>query len=153
MGGLRRFPRSGTAFLGAAGQGSVAGMRHSSRFGVSHPPQQYPPPPAATAAATALSTLLSIGAGGILKRRIGREETPPAEHIKQRGRLRREDQASEGRNWTAPCCARRGGIADVAHPAPSDPGAELSGKKRADGREPATHCFDSKLFQPRASAA
>jgi hypothetical protein len=59
---------------------------------------------------------------------LGGKETRPAEHIKER-RLRREDQASQGRNWTAPCCARRGGIADVAHPAPSDLGGGIKREK------------------------
>lgn len=63
-------------------------------------------------------------------------------------RPRREDQqASKGRNWTAPCCARRSGIGDVADPAPSDPGSGMKRENRGAGAGKREALFDLKIFR------
>jgi hypothetical protein len=64
-------------------------------------------------------------------------------------RLRREDRpACKGRNWTAPCCGRRPGIADVAVPAPSDRGKrnEAGKRERKAGKREALLGFKTLPF-------
>jgi hypothetical protein len=83
-----------------------------------------------------------------LKRWIWEGMKRPSELIMER-RLRREDRpACKGRNWTAPCCGRRPGIADVAVPAPSDRGKrnEAGKRERKAGKREALLGFKTLPF-------